>query len=738
MKIIRKLAILLLALLSVMICVCAVYYQIVTSGTRLQPELLQTPTETAAVLDRNGDEIADISLKNANRNARLEELPAHVRQAFIASEDKNFYRHHGLDYGGMARALLKNLRARSFRQGASTISQQLVKNTHLSGEKTIRRKLQEIKLAKQLERNYTKDEILSMYLNTIYFGHACYGIASAADFYFGKDASQLDPAESATLAAVIRSPNRYSPFIDREKCHSVRDNVLQRMRKLDFLTEEEYETALKQPLPQERPAGRKTESYLDAVFDELEQLPIFSPYSVRGGYTIYTYMDPDLQKYTEQLQTDVDRSGKSLLVADTQSRGIIAWYATEGNICRQPGSLFKPLAVYAPAIEENLLSPCTPILDQKTNFGGYAPSNYRDLYAGYISARQALSESRNIPAVRILYELGIDRGEKYLDHLGLPLQESDRNLSLALGGITKGYTLPELGGAYATFADGGKYAPLAFIRKIEDPNGHLLYERTFTVQPVFSEDTAALINDMLQTAAHDGTAKKLSVLPFEICGKTGTCGTETGNTDAWTIAYTSEHLMGVWMGNADNSRTDISGGGLPCHYAALLAKHLYAIRKPTPFPHCDSVIRCKLDRASYECDHIVRAAAPKQPSRYTFTELFRKSNLPTIESPIFAHPNSRAQIHVRDNNVLIDLCQTQYYEYRIKKEVDGKEKTILDGPCSGQWMDSDIVAGKRYTYTVTPYYRSDDGDCIFGEETKLPAVYIRKTTEPPKNWWQQP
>ena len=184
-----------------------------------------------------------------------------------------------------------------------------------------------------------------MYLNTIYFGHACYGIASAADFYFGKDASQLDPAESATLAAVIRSPNRYSPFIDREKCHSVRDNVLQRMRKLDFLTEEEYETALKQPLPQERPAGRKTESYLDAVFDELEQLPIFSPYSVRGGYTIYTYMDPDLQKYTEQLQTDADRSGKSLLVADTQSRGIIAWYATEGNICRQPGSLFKPLAV---------------------------------------------------------------------------------------------------------------------------------------------------------------------------------------------------------------------------------------------------------------------------------------------------------------------------------------------------------------------------------------------------------
>ena len=259
------------------------------------------------------------------------------------------------------------------------------------------------------------------------------------------------------------------------------------------------------------------------------------------------------------------------------------------------------------------------------------------------------------------------------------------------------------------------FAKLKTLTDTCSMNAHLL------LNPFSSEDTAALINDMLQTAAHDGTAKKLSALPFEICGKTGTCGTETGNTDAWTIAYTSEHLMGVWMGNADNRRTDISGGGLPCHYAALLAKHLYAIRKPTPFPHCDSVIRCKLDRASYECDHIVRAAAPKQPSRYTFTELFRKSNLPTIESPIFAHPNSRAQIHVRDNNVLIDLCQTQYYEYRIKREVDGKEKTILDGPCSGQWMDSRYCCRQAihvYCDTLLPQRRR--------------RLYLRRRNEAPR------
>lgn len=737
MKIIRKMTALLLGLTAAAACIGIAYYLIVTGGTRLQPERLQTTEETARVVDARGVQISDISLKNANRSVRIEELPDHVRQAFIAAEDKNFYRHRGLDCGGMARALWKNLRARSFRQGASTISQQLVKNTHLSGEKTIRRKLKEIKLARQLERRYTKDEILSMYLNTIYFGHACYGIASAADFYFGKDAAALDPAESATLAAVIRSPNRYSPLIDGEKCRTVRDGVLRRMRGLGFLTEQEYAAALARPLPQARPEGRRAENYLDAVFAELEALPVFSPYAMRGGYTIHTYMDAELQHYAEQLHTDADRSGKSLLVAENQSRGVLAWFATEGNVRRQPGSLLKPLAVYAPAIEENLLSPATPVLDKKENFGGYSPSNYREDYAGYISARRALAESRNVPAVRILNELGLERAEHYLGRLGLPLREGDKNLSLALGGMTKGYTLPELGGAYAALACGGKYAPLAFIRKIEDAQGRTVYERKPAAASAFSEDTAALMNDMLRTAARSGTAKKLAALPYEICGKTGTAGTEAGNTDAWAIAYTSEHLLGVWMGNADNARTDISGGGLPCHYAALLAKHIYADAKPKAFPRSAGVVRCRLDSVSYERDHVVRAAAPQQPQRYTFTELFRACNLPASASSLFTEPRARAEISVQNGRICIDLCLTEYYEYRIKRRVNGEERLLADGFCESRVIDKDVCAGQRYTYTVTPFYRSDDGKLIYGTELTLPSVYIRKPSPPPGDWWQQ-
>ena len=735
MKIIRKTTALLLGLLAVAACTGVTYYLAVTHGTRLQTELLQTAAETAAVVDAKGDPIADISLKNANRSIDGAELPAHVRQAFLAAEDKNFYRHHGLDYKGMARALFKNLRAHAFRQGASTISQQLVKNTHLTGEKTIRRKLQEIKLARLLEKKFTKDEILTMYLNTIYFGHACYGIASAADFYFAKDAKDLSPAESATLAAVIRSPNRYSPFVSPDKCRTVRDGVLKQMRELSFLTEDAYLRALAEPLPEPRENGRAAESYLGAVFAELETLPVFSPYTMRGGHTIYTYMDADLQHYAEQLHTDADRSGKSLLILDNRSRGILAWYATEGNLRRQPGSVLKPLAVYAPAIEANILSPCTPILDEKADFGGYSPSNYNDRYAGYISARQALAESRNVPAVRILNELGIERSEKALRLLGLNLQEGDRNLSLALGGMTKGYTLPELAGAYTALADGGRFAPAAFIRKIVDRDGKTVYERKVQANPALSTDTAALINDMLRTAVHSGTAKKLSNLPFEICGKTGTCGNEQGNTDAWSIAYTSEHLFGVWMGNADNSRTDITGGGLPCHYACLLAKKTYASAQPAPFPPCKEVVTCRLDRVSYDEDHIVRAASPKQPFRYTFTELFRVGNQPREASPLFSQPQANASIVLKENEICIDLCHTEYYEYRIKRTCDGLTKVVFDGRCNGRWSDTGLRNGKTYTYSVTPYYRSDSGECVCGPEQILPSVYIRRASAPPQRWW---
>lgn len=708
------------------------YWLQVTADAKLQPALLEKASQAACVLDGNREEIADISLRSAARSVRLCHIPLCVRRAFLAAEDKKFYSHHGLDYAGMARAAYKNLRARAFVQGASTISQQLVKNTHLTGEKTLRRKLKEIKLTRLLEKRYTKDEILEMYLNTIYFGHACYGIAGAAEYYFGKSAEQLSPAEGATLAAVIRSPNNYSPFVSPEKCRRARDGVLRRMRELGWLKEEEYAKALREVLPAREQGGAAARSYLRAVYEELENLPFFTPYRFRGGCKIYTYLDADMQAYIEGLRTDADRSGKAVLLADNQTRGVIAWHSTAGELRRQPGSLIKPLAVYAPAIEEKRISPCTPVLDEKADFNGYSPSNYKDDYRGYISAREALAESRNVPAVRILDRLGVETGIRYLRRLGLPAEESDRTLALALGGLSNGYTPRELAGAYAALAGGGIYAPLRFIDKIEGPRGELLYRRQDARTRAFSDDTAELVCGMLQSAVRCGTAKKLAALPFAVAAKTGTCGTEAGNTDAWTAACTGSHTAIVWMGNADNARTDIAGGGLPCHYAMLLYKKLYERRAPRPFPVSGKVVCRAIDKAAYEREHRVVLAAPRQPARYVQKELFRACCAPKERGTLFSAPREKASLRCKDGSVIIDLCYTEYYAYIVKRKDIRKKETLYDGKVEKRFTDTLPACGK-YIYSVTPYFIADDGERVYGEETVLPSVFLRgQEGEPPK------
>lgn len=735
MKILLKSLIAFLCLLLILFTVFAVYAFVVTRDAKLDVAKFEQASKYISIYDGDDKKLSELSLYGANKSVHADELPDHVKNAFIAAEDKNFYRHHGLDYKGIARAIVKNIQARSFRQGASTISQQLVKNTQLSSEKTLARKLKEIKLTKQLERRFSKNKILESYLNTIYFGHGCYGIAGAANYYFGKEPADLSAAEGATLAAVIRSPNNYSPFVAPEKCKKVRDGILKQMLSLGYLTQSEYDEAVQQPLPLRSENSIGSQCYLAAVYDELESLPIFAPYELRNGWNIYTYMDSALQKYTEELHTDADRSGKAIAICDNKTGGIRVWYSTEGNLRRQPGSAIKPLAVYAPAAEENLISPCTPILDEKTGFNGYTPSNYKDHYRGWVSVRQALADSLNIPAVKILDMLGTDVSAAYLQKLGLSLPEEDKTLALALGGISHGYTPTEMAGAYAALADGGVYTQPAFIRKILSADGKTVYERSPQKRRVFSESTAALISDMLRTAAKTGTAKKLATLPFEICAKTGTSGTEKGNTDAWTVSYTTAHTVSVWMGNADNSLTDITGGGLPCHYALLLNKKLYAKSTPENFSR-DGLTECRIDKIAYERDHEVLRASDAQPDKYTFTELFRSDRLPEQTSSTFETPRAQAEISYSNGTVTILLSDTEYYSFRIRRTGGGKTVTVADGPCAGGVTDSGLRADTVYTYTVIPYFRDAGGNIHEGEPIVLPSVYCNKPDTIPPEWWK--
>ncbi len=702
------------------------YYFSVTAGEKLHAEKLTLAQSCVQFYDKDGREIENPS--QIRESVPLSSLPSHVCNAFVAVEDKNFYRHNGFNYKRIAKAFLKNIATFSFREGASTISQQLIKNTHLSGEKTINRKLKEFKLTRILEKNYSKEEILELYLNTIYFGHDSFGIADAARFYFGKKAEELTPAESAMLAALVKSPNRYSPFKNTEKCLERRNFVLRLMREQNYITCDEQEEAENTPLPTAPSKEKKGNSYLSLVFDELTEL--FPDYEAGqlSGLRVYTYLDPTLQAELEKTEAESDAT---ILVRDNRSDCVKAFHSTAGLLTRLPASTIKPLLVYAPALQENAISPATPILDEKTNFGGYSPSNYGGTFGGYMSARYALSHSVNVPAVKLLNTLGCSKAVSYLEKMNLHVEKDDYTLSLALGGMKEGFTLTSLADAYSTFAEGGTFARSSFISRVDNKKGKTIYQFRPIKTPVFSDDVCFLLNDMLQTAVREGTAKKLSSLPFSVCAKTGTGANANGNVDAYTIAYTTRDTVAVWLGNRDNSPITATGGGAPAAIALNALRTLYRNEQPEEFPACDGVVSVDIDREEYETNHRILRADPAAPLYTNLTELFRANAIPESVSARFSRPSiENPKISVINNAVCIELCQTKYYDYIVKRENGGKTATVYSGKYRQKIFDNSVKAGQSYTYTVIPVYQGVEGIPI-----TLPSVFVKSNANLPEEWW---
>ncbi|MBQ4268496.1 MAG: transglycosylase domain-containing protein, partial [Clostridia bacterium] len=377
------------------------YYFTVTKNVALVDEKLVLPEKTTAVYDVYGEAVSYANAV-ARNIAKIETLNEKTIFAFVDTEDKRFFSHDGFDLKRIVKAAINNIRAGGFKEGASTISQQLVKNTHLTQEKTFKRKMQEVKLTRQLERRYTKRDILEKYLNSIYFGHSCFGIEAASQFYFGKSADKLTLGESAVLAGLVKSPNNFSPFKNAEKCKNRQATVLKLMQENGHVDQAEIEEAKKQPLPVEPSVKPNDLGYLRYVFDEMETLAEKYAFTVGGKVEIYTYLDPELQKETGKLIGEHKDVGGTAIVLDVKAHAFKACASTVGNVKRSPGSVIKPLLVYAPAVEENLLCPATPILDEKTDFNGYNPENYGGEHFGYVSARTALSKSLNVPAVKTL------------------------------------------------------------------------------------------------------------------------------------------------------------------------------------------------------------------------------------------------------------------------------------------------------------------------------------------------
>jgi len=559
------------------------------------------PSRSTRVFARDGSQLANLYTENRIW-VPIAQIPVPVRNAFIATEDQHFYQHHGIDFGGILRAAVADWRHEQF-QGASTITQQLARRLFLNGEVSLSRKVQEALLAIEIERYYTKDEILERYLNIIYFGSGAYGIQAAAHTYFGTDVSHLTIGQAAMLAGLPAAPSDYSPFVNLDRAVERQHHVLDRMLASDFISQAQEEAELAKPLGliHERPTGLQSYRYpyFTTYVTHLLEAQFGSQATFEGGLQVYTTMDPAMQQDAQaavdwgitQGKAEGIGANEGALVAIRPSTGeILAMVGGAGPFSlnnqfnrawqarRQPGSSFKAY-VYTAAIDSGM-SPITTIDDSPISYPmgdgtRWAPQDDDHRFFGLITLRYALAQSRNVVAVKLADQLGIDKVIEYAKRMGVkaPLEA---NLSLALG--TSGIAPLDQAAGYATLADAGIHIDPTPIRIVRDSFGTPVLDNSYPQQSeVVSAGTAYVVTSMLQSVINEGTGYPNAQIGRPAAGKTGTT---SDFRDAWFVGYTPDLVAAVWIGNDDYHRMNESyGGNIP---ARIWARFMKAALAKTP------------------------------------------------------------------------------------------------------------------------------------------------------------
>ncbi|MCM1043730.1 MAG: transglycosylase domain-containing protein [Corallococcus sp.] len=665
------------------------------------------------VLDVYGDEINEPIYIEGYKQIELDTLPSYTPNAFVSIEDKRYYSHRGIDLRRMFGAALNNLKSHGFKEGASTISQQLIKNTHLDNQKTIKRKINEIILATQLERAYNKHEILEMYLNTIYFGKNAYGIESASNVYFGKSAKDLTLSESAVLAGLIKAPSTYAPTSNKEKCICRRNIVLKSMLENGFIEETEYNNAIAEEVSTIDEGVKPIEKgYMYGVLDEACKVMNVSRLQLlNSGFTISTYFDPKCQMCLERavkndsaISSQNSVNGVVAIALDAKSgtkgffsRGINSPISTKRAI----GSTIKPLAVYTPAFEERKITQASPVLDEFTDFGGYRPQNFGNKYYGWTTVKDAILKSLNVPSIKVLNSVGLETSEKYLNKLGFQSAQNTQNLSLALGNINGGANILELSQAYAALANQGNFNECSFISEIKKGTA-TLYKRKICDERVFSPQSAYLMTDILTEVSRKGTANKLNGIKFNVATKTGTVGNKSGNTDAIICGYTSDTVFTFWMQNDTMMPNTVTGGNIPTVLAKSFLTDYYRTQIPASFQMPDGVRRCCVDKALLSDKQIIALANSQIKHEEQEIFAFDKNNMPKQFSERNLEEKPMLSASLNGNTIEITVKNNKK-EYLLYKSVD--TETILVGKIKDSFTDSDVKAGATYRY----YILSDNG-----------------------------
>ena len=688
---------------------------------QVDEDLLPMAKNLPVFYDINGNKMDYIS----DNYISPADIPTNLKNAFVALEDKRFYSHSGYDPYRIVGAVVRNIKSGGAVEGASTITQQLVKNTHLTFEKTITRKLKEIALATKIEEKYSKDEIFSMYLSVIYFGGGAYGIKSASKLYFDKEVEDLTLSECATLAGIIKSPTKYSPTKQPENSKERRNLVLDVMHKQGYIDDAQLEKSKSEPLVTSTPKKSSTSKFfIDMVINQVCETLNITKYQLdNSGLTIHTTFDHNIQRILTEnsnLTSNFSNSNvnNSSIVLDNETGYVLAYHSSlDYEVFRQLGSTIKPLVVYAPALEAGLVSLATPINDEKISFGNWTPKNYGDTYLGITNPRQAIKKSSNTVAVKIASYIGESKLVEYGRKFNLILTDKDKNLTTALGATEKGQSPLCLASAYTTFANEGQLVSPTFIRSIID-NDRKIWAHQTNSKTIISSETAYLIADCLYDTVEDGTARSLSSLPFKVAAKTGTVSDDKSgqNSDAWCVSFNKKYTLAVWHGDSNET-----GGGHPTRHASNLWKNLHQTTEKADFyqeiEKPDSIISLPVDTYSTKENMQVTLATSLTPSKYISNEIFIASNSVNFGKSMFERCEIDFDIYITNSEnqaVIISFDTKEIYHYTLKRKDIFEEKVIFSsaGKTEIKLSDNPISIGMPITYTLEVYV-------INGNENKL-------------------
>lgn len=556
------------------------------------------PNQKTVIYSDDGEEIGEIYEENRTY-VTLEQIPKDLINAVVAVEDNRFYMHNGFDPVGILRAFMANFKSGSISEGASTITQQLARNIfdEISTEKTASRKIKEIKTAILLEEKYGKDKILEMYLNEIYLGGGAYGVQEASVRFFGKNVWELDLAQCALIAGLPQAPSAYQPDRNFDRAKTRQEKVLDRMVSEGYITEEASEEAKKEEIDIQNPSDGKNigkyknnyEAFIKNIIDEYveyykdaeyinddEDAKVQAIESLkRDGLRIYTSINTRIQaKGIESINKtlslySLQEATGAMVTIDSESGGILAYYGGDGDTDfasspRQPGSTLKPL-IYSAALQEEVIQKDSLLVDKKADFEGYSPSNFSDKYFGYVTIRQAMVNSLNVPAVQAMNDLGIEKTISYLEKMGITtIDEEDYRLPTALGGMTYGVTPLDLATAYTIFSNGGVKTNSWSIAAIDKSDGENIYRRNINQSSkdvIIGQDITNYIGGILVDNVVRGTGTNAQN-HFMTGGKTGT---SSDSRDLWFAGYTGNATTVVWLGNSNHK--EVGGTGSYSAYA---------------------------------------------------------------------------------------------------------------------------------------------------------------------------